>query len=463
MLDNQFANDQIAKDNATRSTDKNLWWERCLAILIAVNFGWVLFDLSYIPWRNLYFRYLPALTKVYDPVKGIEPHRETTKYLATVDRLADRLADRLQQQNPTSPAAQLILKELADQSIQTIETNPFQGAGKSGALEKIKNRLRDHMGKESSKEAFRAFWSPANFTGTKSAKEMTFFNQQIRPLFAINYFREIGEDGEPIDHFWLIDLGFGAVFLLDLLLRLQRMRRRNPRLTWRSALIDRWYDLLLFLPLFRLLRVFPFVIRWHQARLINLDQIQHQVNTKFVNEFADELTQVVINQVLNQAQGAIKSGTATQLITTRLLRPYVDLNDVNEVEAIAQIILEIAIYRVLPKIQPDLEEIISTLVQKASIDSPAFQNLKLIPGFAEAPHQLIDQVVRQVSEALYIGLTKSLNDPQNGKLAKRLAENFMEALGAELQKGQTVSKLESLIVDMLAEMKASYTDLPPVR
>jgi hypothetical protein len=435
-----------------RAADKNLWWERGLAILIAVNFSWVLFDLSYIPWRNLYFRYLPALTKVYDPLKGIEPHRETTKYLATVDRF--------KKQNLQSAAT---LKELVDQSVQTVETNPFQGAGKSGALEKIKNRLREHTGKESSKEAFRVFWSEANFTGAKKDSEIAFFDRQIRPLFDINYFREIGEDGEPIDHFWLIDLGFGAVFLLDLLLRLRQMRRRNPRLSWRSAVLDRWYDLLLLLPLVRLLRIVPLAIRWHQARLINLDYIQHQLNTRFVNEFADELTQVVINQVLNQAQGAIKSGTATQLITTRLLRPYVDLNDVNEVEAIAQIILEIAIYRVLPKIQPDLEEIVSNLVQKASIDSPAFQNLKLIPGFTEAPHQLIDQIVRQVSEALYLGLTKSLNDPQNGKLAKRLAENFMEALGAELQKGQTVSKLESLVVDMLAEMKASYTDLPPVK
>jgi hypothetical protein len=435
-----------------RATDKNLWWERGLAILIAINFGWVLFDLSYVPWRNLYFRYLPALTKVYDPLKGIEPHRETTKYLATVDRFKQL----------NSPSA-TTLKELVDQSIQTVETNPFQGAGKSGALEKIKNRLRNHTGKESSKEAFRAFWSEANFTAAKRASEITFFDQQIRPLFAINYFREIGEDGELIDHFWLIDLGFGSVFLLDLLLRLRRMRQKNPRLTWRAAVIDRAYDLLLILPAVRFTRIIPLAIRWHQARLINLTQIQAQVNARFVNEFADELTQVVISQVLNQAQGAIQSGTATQLITTRLLRPYVDLNDVNEVEAIAQIILEIAIYRVLPKIQPDLEEIVATLVQKASIDSPAFQNLKLIPGFAEAPHQLIDQVVRQVSEALYLGLTKSLNDPQNGKLAKRLAENLMEALGSELQKGQTIRKLESLVVDMLTEMKASYTDLPPVK
>jgi hypothetical protein len=114
-----------------QTTDKNLWWERGLAILIAVNFGWVLFDLSYIPWRNLYFRYLPGLTKVYDPLKGIEPHRETTKYLATVDRF--------KQQNLQSATT---LKELVDQSVQTVETNPFQGAGKSGALEKIKIRRR---------------------------------------------------------------------------------------------------------------------------------------------------------------------------------------------------------------------------------------------------------------------------------------------------------------------------------
>jgi hypothetical protein len=438
-----------------RATNKNLWWERSLAILIAVNFGWVLFDLSYVPWRNLYFHYLPGLTKIYDPLKGIEPHRETTKYLATVDRL--------QQQKPSSPAAPAIFKDLVEQSVQIIETNPFQGAGKSGALEKIKNRLRDHMRQESAKGSFRSFWTPENFAGARATSEMAFFDRQIRPLIDINYFREIGEDGASIDHFWLVDLGFGAIFGIDLLLRLRQIRQQQPRPSWRSALIERWYDLLLLLPMVRLLRIFPLAIRWHQARLIDLSQLQHQVNSRFVNEFADELTQVVIGQVLNQAQGAIKSGTATQLITTRLLRPYVDLNNVNEVEAIAQIILEIAIYRVLPKIQPDLEEIISTLVQKASIDSPAFQNLKLIPGFTEAPHQLIDQIVRQVSEALYLGLTKSLNDPQNGKLAKRLAENFTEALGAELQKGQTVSKLESLVSDLLAEVKASYANLPPAK
>jgi hypothetical protein len=147
---------------------------------------------------------------------------------------------------------------------------------------------------------------------------------------------------------------------------------------------------------------------------------------------------------------------ASKLLLDRLQRSYIDLNNINEVEAIAQIILEIAIYRVLPKIQPDLEEIANHFLQKALIDTPAFQSLKVIPGFAAAPQQLTDQLVRQISDALYIGLTKAVSDPQNGKLSRRLAENFTAALGAELQKGHTVAKLESLLADLLEEVKVSY-------
>jgi hypothetical protein len=126
-------------------------------------------------------------------------------------------------------------------------------------------------------------------------------------------------------------------------------------------------------------------------------------------------------------------------------------------ESIAQLILEIAIYRVLPKIQPDLEQIVGSILQQVLDDTPALQNLKLLPGFGEAPQQIIDNLVRQVSDALYLGLTKAINDPQNGRLAKRLTEHLTGAIGTELQKGQTVDKLESLLSDLLSEMRASYS------
>jgi hypothetical protein len=438
--------------DTTVPTKKNLWLERTIALFALANLGIVIFDLSYIPWRNLYFRYLNPITKIYDPIKGIEPHRETTQYLATVDRLKQQS----QTQGWQSANVQKTLQDLNEQSTRMIETNPFQLAGKTGALEKIKNRMRDHMGQESARRSFQAFWQVENLQPKAAETELSYFDRRIRPLIDINYFRETGEDGDFVDNFWWIDLGFITIFGLDLWWRLLTLHRRSPRTTWREALFSRWYDLFLLSPWFRLLRIVPVTIRLHQAALINLSVAQHQLNSLVVNEFADELTQVVVTQVLNQAQGSIKNGAASKLVTDRLQRSYVDLNNVNEVEAIAQIVLEIAIYRVLPKIQPDLEEIADNLLQKALADSPAFQGLRVIPGFAEAPHQLTGPLVRQVSDALYIGLTKALSDPDNGKLARRLAENFTTALGAELQKGHTVSKLESLLADLLEEVKVSY-------
>jgi hypothetical protein len=432
-----------------RAQGKFLWWERGVALLAAANLGFVIFDLSYVPWRSFYLRYLPGITRVYDPVKGIEPHRDTTQYLQAVERLRS--------QDLQSPAAAATLQDLAEQSVRAIETNPFQLAGKTGSLEKMKNRLRDRMGQSSSKEAFRKFWSAQNFTPARRAGELAFFDQQIKPLWAANYFRETGEDGNFIDWFWAIDLGFMAVFALDMGGWFIYRRRLHPTRSWRSIALERWYDLLLLLPVGRWLRVIPVAIRWHQVGFVDLSQWQHQVNRMMAQEFGAELTEVVVNQVLGQAQQAITSGTASQLITGRLLRPYVDLNNVNELESIAQLILEIAIYRVLPKIQPDLEQIVGSILQQVLEDTPALQNLKLLPGFGEAPQQIIENLVRQVSDALYLGLTKAINDPQNGRLAKRLTEHLTGAIGTELQKGETVDKLQSLISDLLTEMRASYS------
>jgi hypothetical protein len=431
-----------------RAQGKFLWWERGVALLATVNLGLVLFDLSYVPWRSFYLNYLPGVTASYDRVKGIEPHRETVKYLQTVDRLKS--------QNLQSPAAALILQDLAEQSARAIETNPFQLVGKTGTLEKIKNRMRDHMGQESSKAAFRAFWSTQNLTAPRAAQELAYFDREIRPLWAANYFRETGEDGDFVDWFWAIDLGFALVFAVDIGVWLIYQKRRHPKKAWRSIGLERWYDGLLLLPALRWLRVLPVAVRWHQVGWIDLSLWQHQVNQLVAQEFGEELTQVVVTQVLGQAQQAIASGVASSLIVDALRRPSVDLNNVNELEAIAQLLLEIGIYRVLPKIQPDLEQIVGSLLQQVLADTPALQNLKLLPGVGEAPQQIIDNLVRQVSDALYLGLTKALNDPQNGRLAKRFAEHLTAAVGTELQKGHTIDKLEALLSDLLLEMRATY-------
>ena len=63
------------------------WWDKIVALIALANLLLVIFNLSYIPLRDIYLRHFPALVKLYDPVKSIAPHPDTQNYLETVERL----------------------------------------------------------------------------------------------------------------------------------------------------------------------------------------------------------------------------------------------------------------------------------------------------------------------------------------------------------------------------------------
>ena len=81
--------------SAQRVTASRLWrhWDRAVELWAGLNLLWVLFDITYIPLRTFWLQrnltplpqvplvvpltLLPDITPLYDPVKGIEPHRET--------------------------------------------------------------------------------------------------------------------------------------------------------------------------------------------------------------------------------------------------------------------------------------------------------------------------------------------------------------------------------------------------
>jgi hypothetical protein len=91
-------------------------WDRFVALWAALNLLWVAFDITYIPlrtfWlqRNLYplpsvplvlpLTFIPDITPWVDPIKGIEPHRETQAYLGQFDRM-----DAALRQGPPGPPA----------------------------------------------------------------------------------------------------------------------------------------------------------------------------------------------------------------------------------------------------------------------------------------------------------------------------------------------------------------------
>jgi hypothetical protein len=423
-----------------------------MAIIATIGFIVSMFDLTYIPCRDFYFRNLPIVVREYDRYKGIEPHRETERYLNAVEQL--KLT--VNQTGLASSQTQSWLQELDGLSVSMIQNNPFQVAGKTGNLEKIKNEVRDRVGNQSSKGAFQTFWSQDYLTKAGWEKELNFYAQRIKPSIVTNYYRRLDESGIYVDRFWQIDIIFIGVFAGELLGRVYYIRHHNRRLTWQQAIVRRWYDLILLLPFAQFLRIIPVTIRLNQAKLINLDVIQSELNSLFVGQIVEELTEAVIVQVLEQTQGTIKQGQLTKTIGRYLNRSYVDLNNVNEIEAIVALILEIVVYRVIPQIQPDLEAIFRHLLHQALLESPAYRNLQLLPGIGELPTQAIDRAIKEVSISIYTALTKLLEDPTTGKLSRHLAENLSSSIGNEIQRGQTLIKIESLLYDLIEEVKITY-------
>ncbi|MGB3404962.1 MAG: hypothetical protein WBA77_19920 [Microcoleaceae cyanobacterium] len=437
------------------------WFEKVMAVLATVNLILVLFNLTYTRWRDFYLQYLPQLTELYDPIKGIEPHRDTQKYLNTVEKLQEEIIEN----NLNSSEVTRILESLQTQSIDMINTDPFAIANKSGTLEKIKNRMRDHIpqAEESSKLAFEIFWSPAYLQSQDFSQEMDWFEDEISPLIAKNYYRSLGENGEFVSYFWRIDLPFMIIFLIEYLARTYWISRRFITFTFKDAMLWRWYDVFLFIPLWRWLRVIPVLIRLNQNELVNIDRVRNQAIRIVLANFAQELTEIVIVQTINQLQNAIQSGELSQQILEDSKRKYIDLNNINELEAIATHLVQATVYHVIPKLQPNIEELLQYSLEAALKESSLYKQFKNIPGWQNISHQITKQLVDGLSQLatdspqkMYEAVKEAMEDPVGTQLSNRLVNNFTDLLGEELQQEQSLQEIESLLVAFLEEFKINY-------
>ncbi|XGV97776.1 MAG: hypothetical protein ACAF41_02325 [Leptolyngbya sp. BL-A-14] len=495
---------------------KNLWFERLMAIVALANLGLVIFDLSYVPLRNFWLLgkvKLPLLPSVtlpmppapaickplgetpdkatlftacYDRVKGIEAYRDTQAYLENVNQLEQLI----QQNGVKSPAVAQALKGLQDQSARMIDENWFTVANKAGTLEKIKDRMRERIyedkatiaaslvsndpaqriafeeatrkkAKQSAKKAFAFFWNADYLAQAGVQQELTWFDRRIRDLMQTNYFRSIEENGEFTNNFWVLDAPFAILFAIEFLARTWYISRQFRSVSWRGAIFWRWYDVLLFFPFglvfysWAWLRIIPVGFRLHQARFVNLAQLREQAAQGFVGSIAEELTEVVVVQVLNQMQQAIEQGE----IMRWLLQPQgsqIKVNNVDEIAELIALFIKLTVYQVLPKVQPDVEALLRHTIDAVLNQSPAYHTLKALPGLGEVPTQLIDRLVSEVLQATYSTLTTALEDPVGTQLMNRLIQNFGQTLGDEVQEQRVTDELKTLVNDFLEELKLNY-------
>lgn len=456
-----------------------LLWERAVALVASLNYLLVLFDLTYLPLRDFWLHGevqllsfdigpvsfpglplkvpLPPIDQWYDPIKGIQPYRDTEQYLEKVDDLEEIIF----QTSLQSLEVSQMLEDLRQSSVEMIETNPFQLADKTGDLEKIKNKMREHFSpeKDSAKEAFSEFWSLDHLTASSAKDELEFFNEEIRPLIEANYYRPIGETGDFVDYFGLVDFPFFLIFLTDFLGRTWFISRQRIGVSWLDAMLWRWYDIFFLIPLWRWLRIIPVTIRLDQAKLVDMSAIQKQARQGFVAEIAGDMTQVVVIQIINELQSSIRQGEIANLLQQREVRPYIDLNETDEVAALTKIMVQMTVNQVFPAIRTDIEDLLRHNVDKILNQSQAYQGLERVPGVETIRTQLTERLVQQITQALYDGLDAAIaDDPVGDQILQRLIRHLGEAYGSQMQTQKTLDEIQYLLNAFLEEVKVNYVE-----
>lgn len=454
-----------------RKSRLNLWFEQMMVILIGLNYLLVLFDLSYVPnhdfWQQGTFQFkintpnfqisiphqpiqiLPfRVTERYDWVKGIEPLQESVEYLTQVEQL--------KQLDELGPESEEILTQLRNLSNQLLTLDTADEVRQIQKLEILKNRMRQHIfgsNQASVQEAFQTFWSRDHLLEAGFTQELAFFEQQMRPLMETLDVRLLDANSQPVNYFWVLDLPFMTLFFIEFIWRTRLLSRNYISVSWSDAIWWRWYDIFLFLPFWRLLRIIPLGIRLNHAKLLNLKPIQRRASRGFVSSFAEDLVQVVMIFVINQMQTSISQGELQKFLRQR---QQLD-NQTNEIAEILKILFQTTVYKVVPNIRPEAEALLKYNFEKALAQSSIYPHLQQWPSLKNLEQKLSEQFSSQFFQAFSETLMKTAkDDPKFNQLLERLLQSFNQNLGRELQGRTRINQLESLVTEFLEQVKINY-------
>ena len=254
-------------------------------------------------------------------------------------------------------------------------------------------------------------------------------------------------------NFWRFDLLlFQSVFALDILLRVLRLRRRFPALSWRDALLRRWIDLPLLLPFWRWLRLAPVVERLSSAGLINVEPLRAAISRVVVALLALELFEVLALQLVDGTQSLIRSPQWPRWIRSLRSHQTVALGQQQELVELVQLWGPLLLGQVAPRLSPELQGLLGHALQ---------QSLRDLPGGAVVPPALTRQLAAGMVDSL-VELSRGTadrlaqSDGRQVALLQGIVDRFWEELASSLERGSTLERSQMLLFTLLQQLKRNY-------
>ena len=414
-------------------------WDLFMVWVVIINLTLILFDLTYLWLRPYYFRYLPIVTRIYDPVLGIESHPLTD---ALIDRAAE--TERLLELDPTAPALDDLLYDLETLTVRVFLEDPFLRSGQTENLAAIWTTIAGETGNTPSitkktdiiTEVAQDFW---NAPPELLRQRLALFDQQIEPRLAVNYFRGFDLNGHLVDHFWKIDLPFLILFWIEFMVRWTLAIRRRTYARWYFFPIFYWYDLLSLIPVtalrpLRLLRVVSIYMRLRQSELSRVGRDFLSRGVAYIsNIITEEVSDRVAVRILDEYREEIVDGTHVRIAraTVEPRRAEIERVLVSQIQAILTDEDTIERFRQLLRLN----------LANAVDESESLRSLPL-------PHVVVKPVVSTVGEVILDTtletITTTLDSVDGREAVEALADSILEALFY----GPALVELESLAKDI---------------
>ncbi|HEY9899101.1 MAG TPA: hypothetical protein V6D00_07955 [Pantanalinema sp.] len=419
-----------------------------ILLLALINLALVVFDFTYLDLRHHYLSFAPGVVTLYDPIKGASPHRITQGY---VDQATTTFAKLAAGEKDTGP----LLATMRERSLQLYQEDPFAGSGLSGVFEQLKNRMRRHAKVESGKEGFLAFWSSQNLTPARLAHEQAFFEHELRPLLARNYYRVLGENGRPFDAFWKLDLFFIPFFALDFLIRGALDLRRGRYPSWKAFCYARWYDLVYFIPLGQYVTPLGQSGWAHLIRGISVGHRMRRLGLvnpitfpqRFVDKGVNLATDLVSVRLLTNYQESIERFDLDEAF--HLLSP----EQREKLDVFVERHLQAAVTRILPRVIPDLQEMLTYSAQQALNESPTYQQVRALPVVGSLTERYLPDLVAEVVNGIQRGMASAMEDPEHRERSRQLGDKLVELILEELRTLETEKEIKQHLIASLEQQK----------
>jgi hypothetical protein len=259
-------------------------------------------------------------------------------------------------------------------------------------------------------------------------------------------------------HFFTIDLGFVAVFVIDVLAgwALAIVERRYER--WFFYPFVRWYDVLGCIPVagFRFLRVLRLISLIVRLQLYGVIDIRRWALYRhallYFDIVVEEISDRVVLKVLAGVQDEVKSGG--QALIRRVITDVIEPRRERLGRAASQQ-LEAAITHAYRTNRRQIQTYAAQIAHRAVDDNPALRNLERMPMLGAFVSQALDQAIREAVTHVLDEAVAGLASAEFDTLVQNITDSAItRVLAAEASEASEIRDVVIEVLDLVKDQVA---------